>query len=219
MSERLREDLSILGDKKAVNKGLKKSGFYSDGSILENRRLLESAQDYIEDEDKVRFSVVGFDQQAMVVLESRVVIMKSEAGHFAKKGSLSSFGDSGGTKISEFNFNNITGFQFSTEESGRNMIIFRVPGISDQERVTTTSVLNFTSGTEVLTRPNVFPLDDHSTEAIKPYISELRELVNESGEKESQGIGEQLEKLSKLKEKGDLSEEEFEKAKEELLNS
>jgi len=166
--------------------------------------------------EKVRFVLLGLGGQALVALESKLLIIKP--GFLA--------GAFGGVRVTSFSYADITAIEINTG------LLFGVIEIGTPSYILSESRDFWTThpDKDPWQANNCLPVDKTLLKEFIPYIEELRRLVHNARTArligpaapeiapQSQDLATQLQKLAELRDKGLLTDEEYTRAKAKLLN-
>lgn len=163
----------------------------------------------IKTDDKVLFCIASGDIQATVALQNRVLII--QAPNVLK---FLSYLGLEYSRVTDFYYKDITAI-----EAGKTFFMFmmmdyiKISAPGYESRITKPS-----------DAPNCMLLHQPLPSNLFQYIDKLRQLIVESKtqptmpHRDSVAVGTELEKLAALKQRGILSEEEFQQAKKKLLD-
>lgn len=177
-----------------------------------SRQLLDQQ---LGTDERVAFCLVGLEDQTLVALDRRILVLKR--GFMA--------GATFGSKITSFAYSDITGIEVRTGIL-RAWIELTTPSFQGRA---SPSLYASDQESNVYKLPNCLPLSKRLLPTYQPYLDQLRERIGgakiqaqtqmlaSSALGAAPSLTSELERLAQLREAGHLSDAEYEQAKRKLL--
>lgn len=189
------------------------------GSLTLGGRVKKYVERNINPGESVEFFIVGQDQQSIVALQDRLLVVK--CGMFA--------GATFGGRVTSFYYRDINGIEVNTG------LIYAVIEVNSpsyqgtQGRDFWNLGSNKSGDNSPFVVSNCIPIDKWSLKKQKPQLDRLRAKITEAKQERTapnptaftssgSGISAELERLAALRQSGALTDEEFQQAKKKLLS-
>ena len=175
-----------------------------------HRKVRDAAQ--LTENDEVRFCIVGMSKQALIALDSRLMIVKH--GLMA--------GATGGARRTTFNYSDITNVEANTGWTTGVIEVLSAAYTGGTQK----DDWNRGDNDDPYKTSNTIPIAKKKLEEFQPYLDQMTGWITASKQSASvqaapvaeQSLPEQIRELHELVQLGALSEEEFEVAKKKLLS-